>query len=175
MQCYYILTAYPVKHPKDTAVHSKNPAVIPVKLLQAGWVTALHQVLPKAWLSMEGVGRPHRNVFLLSICCVSRAICTLYCFQNYSEEKKRKMFHLILKKKKGWNWCKQKQILKEMCIWIKTRQFFKAALALICIWWANLNNLSSRFVPSYENGGRTGRLLRDGTLSLFPGNIVLAS
>lgn len=35
-ECYYILMACTVKSQKDTAVHSKTTAVIPVKPLQAG-------------------------------------------------------------------------------------------------------------------------------------------
>lgn len=78
-----------------------------------------------------GVGRPHTNMSLWSIHCVSKSY--VHFILHYELPWKRgKVFHLILKK--GSNWCKEKLIVKEICIWIKARQFFKTVLALIHFW-----------------------------------------
>lgn len=139
--------------PKDTAVHSKNTAVIPVKPLQAGWDTVLHQVLPEAWLSVVGRKTTEKCVSVEYTLCLNGYLHFILLSELWW--KRGKVFQLILKK--GSNWCKEKLIVNEICIWIKARQIFKTVLALIHFWLGNLNNLSSNKVCSKLWEGRWDR------------------
>lgn len=130
-----------------------NTAVIPVKPLRAGWVTVLHQVLPKPWLSVGGRKTTQK--------CVSGE--HTLCLNGYSYFillsellwKRGKVFQLILKK--GSNWCEEELIVKEICIWIQANQVFKAVVALLHFWLGDLNNLSSNEVCSKLWEGRWDR------------------
>lgn len=144
---------YTVKSPKDTAVHSKNTAVIPVKPLQAGWVTVLHQVLPKPWLSVGGRKTTQKCVSVGHTLHLNGYLH--FILLSELRWKRGKLFQPILKK--GSNWCEGKLIVKEICLWIKARQVFKTVLASMLFWLGSLNDLSSNKVCSKLWEGRWDR------------------
>jgi len=92
--------AYTVKSPKDAAVHSENTAVIPIKPLQAGWITVLHQVLPKPQLSAWDRKTTRNCVYVEHALHLSGYLH--FTLLSELQWRRGKVFQLILKKDSNW-------------------------------------------------------------------------